>query len=92
MMQAKPPTAGSNRRPLLTPILLNAIVTTYLLALCNHTFWGHLIRIFEGRMLLGMVFTGAIWFLIYLTISILAVRWLHKPVLIAFIMITAVSS
>lgn len=92
MMQAKPPTAGSNRRPLLTPILLNAIITTYLLALCNHTFWGHLIRIFEGRMLLGMVFTGAIWFLIYLTISILAVRWLHKPVLIAFIMITAVSS
>ena len=92
MMPAKPQTAGVKRRPVLTPIMLNAIVTTYFLALCNHTFWTHLIRIFEGRMLLGAVFLGAIWSLIYLTISILAVRWLHKPVLIAFIMITAVSS
>ena len=91
-MQAKSQGTGSDRRPVLTPILLNALVTTYLLALCNNTFWGHLIRIFEGRMILGAVFAAAIWFLIYLTISILAVRWLHKPVLIAFIMISAVTS
>lgn len=92
MMQATPQTQGASRRPVLTPILLNAIVTTYFLALCNHTYWSHLVRIFEGRMLLGLVFTGAIWCLIYLTISIAAVRWLQKPVLVGFILITAVSS
>ena len=58
MMPAKPQTAGVKRRPVLTPIMLNAIVTTYFLALCNHTFWTHLIRIFEGRMLLGRSFLG----------------------------------
>ena len=33
----------------LSPFALNAIVATYLMVACNATFWGHLLRIFEGQ-------------------------------------------
>jgi lipid A ethanolaminephosphotransferase len=79
-------------RPAFTPLALNLIVTTYLLALCNATFWGHLVRIFEGRMLLGAVFAGAMWALLFLVVSLLAVRHVQKPVLVAMLLIAAVSS
>jgi lipid A ethanolaminephosphotransferase len=81
-----------DRRPVLTPLALNLIVTTYLLALCNTTFWGHLLRIFDGRLLLGAIFAGAMWALMFLVVSLLAVRRAQKPVLIALLMIAAVSS
>ncbi|MCU0826286.1 MAG: phosphoethanolamine--lipid A transferase [Tabrizicola sp.] len=81
-----------DRRPVLTPLALNLIVTTYLLALCNGTFWGHLLRIFDGRLLLGAIFAGAMWSLMFLVVSLLAVRRAQRPVLIALIMIAAVSS
>lgn len=79
-------------RPTLSPFALNMTVTTYMLALCNRTFWGHLIRIFEGRFVLGLVFLATIWALVFMTVSILAVRWMQKPVLAALLVITAVSS
>jgi hypothetical protein len=34
--------------PVLSPLALNLAVATYLIALCNQTFWGHLLRIFDG--------------------------------------------
>lgn len=79
-------------RPVLTPLALNVIGATYMLALCNRTFWEHLIRIFEGRFVLGLVFLVAIWALVFLTVSVLAVRWLQKPVLVALLVITGVTS
>ena len=78
--------------PVLTPLVLNALVATYLLALCNATFWGHLFRIFEGRTATALVFAGAVWALMLLVIALLAVRRLQKPVLIALILIAAVTS
>lgn len=84
--------ARPDRRPSLTPLFLNLIVSTYLLALCNGTFWGHLLRIFEGRMLLGVVFAGAIWALMVLVMSLLAVRHAQKPVLVALLLIAGISS
>lgn len=86
------PPAGARRRPSLSPLLLNALVTTYFMALCNQTYWGHLLRIFDGRALLGLVFAVAIWALVFLVVSLLAVRWAQKPALVILIMITAVSS
>lgn len=84
--------ARPDRRPSLTPHFLNLVVSTYLLALCNGTFWGHFLRIFEGRMLLGVVFAGAIWALMVLVVSLLAVRHAQKPVLVALLLIAGISS
>ncbi|MDX5350902.1 MAG: phosphoethanolamine--lipid A transferase, partial [Rhodobacterales bacterium] len=80
------------RRPALSALGLNLLVTTYLLALCNATFWGHLFRIFEGRTVTALVFSGAVWALILLVVSLLAARRAQKPVLVALILIAAVSS
>ena len=91
-MTIAPQAARPDRRPVLTPLALNLIVTTYLLALCNATFWGHLVRIFEGRIFLGAVLAGAIWALVFLVVSLLAVRRAQKPVLAALLVIAAVSS
>jgi lipid A ethanolaminephosphotransferase len=79
-------------RPELSPFLLNALVATYLLAVCNATFWGHLFRIFEGRTITALVFAGAIWALMLLVISILAVRRAQKPVLVALLITAGVTS
>lgn len=86
----KPPLL--HKGPSLSPVVLNLAVTTFLFALCNATFWGHLLRIFEGRLLLGIVCAGAIFALLFLVVSLLAVRWVQKPVLVALLMIAAASS
>ena len=79
-------------RPTLSPFVLNALVATYLMALCNATFWGHLFRIFEGRILTALVFAGAVWALMMLVVSLLAVRRAQKPVLMALLVIAGVTS
>ena len=84
--------ADAARRPILSPFLLNALVATYLLLICNQTFWGHLFRIFEGRTVTALVFAGAVWALMLLVVSVLAVRRAQKPVLVALLMIAAVTS
>lgn len=91
-MTTPPSAAGIGRRPELSPALLNALVAAWLLALCNATFWGHLFRIFEGRTVSALVFAGAVWALMLLVISVLALRRAQKPVLVALLMIAGVTS
>ncbi len=79
-------------RPAVSPFLLNVLVATYLMALCNTTFWGNLFRIFEGQPIAAWVFAGAVWALMMLVISLVAVRRAQKPVLVLFILIAAVTS
>ena len=86
------PNQPSRNRPELSPFVLNAAVATYLMALCNSTFWGHLFRIFEGRTVTALVFAGAVWALMMLVISVLAVRWIQKPVLVALLITAGVTS
>ena len=89
----KPPVKPAvQRRPVLSPLALNALVATYLLAVSNSTFWGHLFRIFEGRTLTALVFAGAVWSLMLLVISLLAVRRAQKPVLMAMLILAGVTS
>lgn len=76
----------------LSPLTLNLFVATWLIALTNATFWGHLFRIFEGRTLTALVFAGAVWALMLLVIQLLAVRRAQKPVLVALLVIAGVSS
>ena len=84
--------ATDGGRPELSPFVLNALVATYLMALCNATFWGHLFRIFEGRTVTALVFAGAVWALMLLVISLLAVRRAQKPVLVAMLVIAGITS
>ena len=78
--------------PVLSPLALNVAVATYLMVLCNQTFWGHLLRIFDGWTVAALVFAAAVWALMLLVISLLAVRRLQKPVLVALLIIAAVTS
>jgi lipid A ethanolaminephosphotransferase len=78
--------------PVLSPLALNLAVATYLMALCNQTFWGHLLRIFDGWTVAAVVFAAAVWALVLLVISLLAVRRLQKPVLVALLITAAVTS
>ena len=96
-MQASPPPQPLGRgllanAPVLSPLALNMAVATYLMVLCNQTFWGHLLRIFEGWTVAALVFAAAVWSLMLLVISLLAVRRLQKPVLVALLVIAAVTS
>jgi len=84
--------AMQGQRPALGPVLLNVLVASYLVALTNGSFWGHLFRIFDGRPIAALVFAGAVWALMLLVISALAVRRAQKPVLVALILIAAVGS
>ena len=85
-------TQASPSRPELSPFVLNVLVATYLMALCNATYWGHLFRIFEGRTVTALVFSGAVWALMLFVISLLAVRRIQKPVLIALLITAGVTS
>lgn len=91
-MPAKQPAPISGNRPEFSPFLLNVIVSVYLMALCNTTFWGHLFRIFEGQPVAAWVFAGAVWALMLLVISVLAVRRAQKPVLVALVIVAAITS
>lgn len=86
------PTQPTRNRPELSPFALNVIVSAYLMALCNATFWGHLFRIFEGRVVTALVFAGAVWGFMLLVVSFLAVRRAQKPVLVALLITAGVTS
>ncbi len=83
---------GSGNRPILSPIVLNLIVAVWLMAVANASFWGRLSEIFGDRPVAMVVFAAAVFALMMMVISLLAVRWLQKPVLIALVLIAAVAS
>ncbi|AZL59821.1 phosphoethanolamine--lipid A transferase [Tabrizicola piscis] len=86
------PSSVSGNRPVFSPFALNVAVAAYLMALCNATFWGHLFRIFQDQPVAALIFAGAVTALMLLVISLLAVRRAQKPVLVALILISAVTS
>jgi len=91
-MTTTPQTAAALRRPTLSPLALNAVVATWLMALYNATFWGHLFRIFDGRIVTALIFSAAVWALMLLVLSLLAVRRAQQPVLALLIVIAAITS
>jgi lipid A ethanolaminephosphotransferase len=86
------PSSVTGNRPVFSPFALNVAVAAYLMALCNATFWGHLFRIFQDQPVAAWIFAGAVTALMLLVISLLAVRRAQKPVLVALILISAVTS
>ena len=91
-MSETPPRSFALERPVLSALTLNVLVATYLMALTNSTFWGHLFRIFDGRTVTALVFAAAVWALMLLVLSLLAVGRAQKAVLAALLIIAAVTS
>lgn len=79
-------------RATVRPIVLNLLVTAYLLATCNATFWRYLGSALAdhpiARVALGAGF--AVW--AFFIVSLLSVRRLQKPVLAVLVIVAAVSS
>lgn len=90
----KLPVAKSNQsnRPVLSPFVLNLLVATYLMALCNATFWGKIFHLFEKNLASGLMFAGAVWAIMLLLISLVAIRWAQKTVLVTLLIIAGITS
>ncbi len=89
------PVEGAPRmgaRPAVSSVVLNLLVAVWILLVANASFWRRLVEIFGDRPLAMVTFAGAVLALMMLVFSLLAVRWLQKPVLIALIVIAAVAS
>ena len=79
-------------RPELSPFLLNVAVCAFITVAQNATFWSRAAVPFVGHPVMGFVFAASIVVFFLFVITLFAVRWLQKPVLVAFVMIGAVTS
>ncbi len=79
-------------RPELSPILLNGAVCAYIMAAHNATFWSRLPLPFEGHLQSMALFAAMICAFFFFVITLFTPLWLQKPVLVAFVMIGAVTS
>lgn len=79
-------------RPEVTPLTLNLVVSAWLLASCNATFWGKLIEIFGARPVAAATFAVAFAAFLFLVVSLLAVGRAQKPVLAFLVVLAAVTS
>ena len=91
-MPLPPATPARLWRPELSPILLNLLVGAFIMAAQNLTFWSRLPLPFGGHAVSAAIFAVMICVFFFFVISLLAVRWMQKPVLAAFVMIGAVTS
>ncbi|MFZ1470884.1 MAG: sulfatase-like hydrolase/transferase [Paracoccaceae bacterium] len=76
----------------LTPFLLNLCVGIFIMAAHNNTFWSRVGVPFEGHPVKAAIFALMIFAFLMFVISILTPRWLQKPVLVALLLIGAVTS
>lgn len=86
------PGAAVLARPMVSPALLNILVASYMLLLCNGTYWSRLTEAFQGRWLALSVFGLAVWALMALVVNLLAVRRVQRPVLACLVILAAVTS
>jgi lipid A ethanolaminephosphotransferase len=79
-------------RPVLTPFALNLATCAFITLTQNATFWSRAATPFVGHPVAGFVFAASIVAFFFWLITLFAARWLQKPVLVAMLMIGAVSS
>ncbi|MGB3281023.1 MAG: phosphoethanolamine transferase domain-containing protein, partial [Pseudorhodobacter sp.] len=79
-------------RPVLSPLLLNLAVAVFILAAHNATFWGRAVGLFDSKPVTILAFGGALFALTLLIITLFALRWLQKPVLVFLLILGAVTS
>lgn len=77
------------RRPELGSIALTAIVSIYLLAITNRSFWTHAALYFDHSRLSLLSFGTALALLTFAALTLASVKYLMKPVLIFLIAVSA---
>ncbi len=79
-------------RPAIGPFALNLATGLFVMAAHNATFWSRLPAPFDGHPVKAAVFAAMVFAVLMLVIQLLAIRWVQKPVLIALLLIGAVTS
>jgi lipid A ethanolaminephosphotransferase len=79
-------------RPIFSPFALNLATCAFITLTQNATFWSRAATPFVGHPVAGFVFGASIVAFFFWLITLFAVRWMQKPVLVAMLMIGAVSS
>lgn len=91
-LSAQPSRNSLWRRPEIGPLALNVAVATYLLVLCNTTFWRKLGKIFAGDPGHVMLFGAAVAMLTLFTLMVFTVPRLHRPVLALLILVSSAAA
>jgi lipid A ethanolaminephosphotransferase len=93
---AEPQTAALHRfqitRPEVSPLVAGLLVTGFIMAFDNATFWVRGYDIFDGHLRQLGVFGLAIWALTFLTLMFFGFRWLFKPMAIFLLILSSVTS
>ena len=74
------------------PLLLNAAVATYIMAVLNGGFWGHLSGIFPGETIAALGLAGAVWGLTLFVLEFLAPGPVQRPMAALLIVVSASAS
>lgn len=80
------------RRPVLGSITLSAIVSAYLLAITNNSFWKHAAIYFDHSRLSLLSFGIALALATFAVLTFASVKYVMKPVLIFLIVVSASSA
>jgi lipid A ethanolaminephosphotransferase len=76
----------------LSPIVLNLLVSGFIMAAFNKTFWNNAYQVLEGNLLDTAIFGGAVFAFTLLVTALFMGRYLQKTVLVLLILIGAGSS
>lgn len=80
------------RRPEIGSIALSAIVTAYLLLVTNRSFWAHTATYFDASVVARLSFGAALCLATFAVLTTVSVKYVMKPVLIFFIVVSAAAS
>ena len=76
----------------ISPIVLNLLVSGYIMAAFNKTFWNNAYQVLEGNLLDTAIFGGAVFAFTLLVTALFMGRYVQKTVLVLLILIGAGSS
>lgn len=79
-------------RPKLSGTILNMASALFILIAYNNTFWRRGYALFEGDLVTLLTFGTAVWALTLLVMTLTGFRWLQKPMLVLFLIFSAVTS
>lgn len=80
------------RRPEIGSVALSAIAAAYLLLATNNSFWAHAERYFDASKAGLLIFGAALYLALFSILIPLSVKYLMKPALIFFILVSASAS
>lgn len=79
-------------RPEASQLAAGLLVTGFIMAFDNATFWTRGYDIFDGNLRQLGIFGMAVWALTFLTLMLFGFRWLFKPMAVFLLILSAVTS